>query len=1168
MIAMRRAMLAVMAGLMTGWAVCEAEVSLLENGSFETGAGGRPAAWRLDGNGEWASSTWHSGRRSVAVKGVGKGTAMWRAENVRWKAGEVYQVRFWYRAEAGTTGGCVVSGPNFVNDDWGLRTQWTQARWAFRMPSKVPEDGYFRLGTWNVNGTVYFDDVALLPAMVIHRRFGDVELGEGERVDGTSYSFVHRLAGYGNNCARPLLAFTADYNSNRWVFGPGKYVVYRHGVAGARIKQASVAVTVNYYQRGTCVVEASSDGKSWTPIGRLDGLDSKELAVPNALLPAGEVYVRLRSPGQGEKRADSAPGAFQVNQYQFTAELDRDMGTMAGTTTFITVLERSRVVDVKVRQLTLAAGKNTAVLAVTNRTSKPVSGQAAIVVTDTAGRRQRAGVPFSVRPGATEEVSIPWEIRKPGDYQVEVEVVSADKLALRADAGALTVPDIMDSTYGYLISSDDSVDLWWCEGAWKIARDRLAPTAKRPEMMVEAARAEVEPVQLVIRPRKPLKGLKVAVSELKGEVASIPAAAVKVRQVEYVYVKRPTDRAGCEGWWPDPLPPVKGPLDAEAGQNLPLWITVHVPRTARPGVYRGRIELSAEGGWQASVPLRLRVYSFSIPRQVHLQTALGISQGNIWRYHNLTGADEALREKVWDLYMRDWRDHHISPYHFWTKPFRVEISGYEWSGGQYDSSTAHSGRQSLKVVDDNPRGNPSAAMKETVPVDPAKRYVLRWWAKTAADGQEFMVTLGQHDADGRWIPYHNIDIVRKGSTQWRQYEVTIGPGTITPKTRSVTVTLRPARWVESGETTGTTWYDDVFFAELPAGENLLRDPGFEKSPRDVKVTIDWTEWDRQARKYLDGYHFTSFRLPVMGLGGGRYPNYNKGMLGPFAFGTPEYERLMRDYLLQIQNHLEENGWLEKAYVYWYDEPGTNDYPFVVERMRLLKRLAPKLTRMLTEQPEEPLYGAVDLWCPVLHAYRPERLHARQKLGERVWWYVCCGPRAPWIGLFIDHPHTDMRAWLWATWKWQVEGCLIWTTNWWTVGSLFGAKYQNPWEDPMSYTAGSKPGAVRYWGNGDGRFLYPPNRKAWKDQQTQYIEGPVDSYRWELLRDGIEDYEYFWLLREAIARNPRSEKARRAARLLQVPESIIGDNATEYSHQPLPILEHRRRVAQALEELWR
>ena len=76
--------------------------------------------------------------------------------------------------------------------------------------------------------------------------------------------------------------------------------------------------------------------------------------------------------------------------------------------------------------------------------------------------------------------------------------------------------------------------------------------------------------------------------------------------------------------------------------------------------------------------------------------------------------------------------------------------------------------------------------------------------------------------------------------------------------------------------------------------------------------------------------------------------------------------------------------------------------------------------------------------------------------------------------------------------------------------------QNPWQDPMGYVSGyGRPaGSIAYWGNGDGRFLYPPNRDAGQDKR-EFIEGPVSSIRWEMLREGLEDYEYFWLLRDRI-----------------------------------------------------
>jgi hypothetical protein len=123
---------------------------------------------------------------------------------------------------------------------------------------------------------------------------------------------------------------------------------------------------------------------------------------------------------------------------------------------------------------------------------------------------------------------------------------------------------------------------------------------------------------------------------------------------------------------------------------------------------------------------------------------------------------------------------------------------------------------------------------------------------------------------------------------------------------------------------------------------------------------------------------------------------------------------------------------------------------------------------------------------------------------------------------------------------------------------------------MSYTVGyGLPyGQVSHWGNGDGRFLYPPNRDPAKDR-TKYLCGPVDSVRWEILREGIEDYEYFVLLEKAVAaakgRPELKAAAAEAARLLDFPAAVFA-TGRDYTKDPLVLLELRAKVAEAIERL--
>ena len=223
---------------------------------------------------------------------------------------------------------------------------------------------------------------------------------------------------------------------------------------------------------------------------------------------------------------------------------------------------------------------------------------------------------------------------------------------------------------------------------------------------------------------------------------------------------------------------------------------------------------------------------------------------------------------------------------------------------------------------------------------------------------------------------------------------------------------------------------------------------------------------------------------------------------------------------------------------------------------MLKDAAPKITRMLTEQPEAAIAGDINLWCPVTPAYDAKACHDRQKLGERIWWYVCTGPKAPLAGLFIDHGATDLRAWMWQTWQNDVQGCLVWESTWWDGGKA-PQGVQNPWTDPMGWTPDGGT-----WGNGDGRFIYPANQDYPNDKRA-YVEGPVDSIRWEMLREGLEDWEYLYLLREAI--NKKVPGAAQFAPLLKVPSNISEDMAN-FCREPKPIYAQRAKLAAALEKL--
>ncbi len=358
----------------------------------------------------------------------------------------------------------------------------------------------------------------------------------------------------------------------------------------------------------------------------------------------------------------------------------------------------------------------------------------------------------------------------------------------------------------------------------------------------------------------------------------------------------------------------------------------------------------------------------------------------------------------------------------------------------------------------------------------------------------------------------------------------------------------------------------------PPKTNEVKRAGLCAPAEQLRATFDFEAWDRAMTRAFEVYHFNSFTVPIPGLGGGTFYELSQPNLLGFGEETPEYPLLLGSYCRQMEAHLRAKGWLDKAYIYWFDEPSGKQYGFLQNGFKKLKQYCPDITRMITKLVEPGLIGGPNLWCPISNEYKPGPAEERRKLGERFWWYVCTGPKAPYTGLFLDHPAPELRIWLWQTYQRKINGILIWQCNYWTSGTAYPDpnQPQNPYEDPMSWTSGygTPSGKKVPWGNGDGRFLYPPTAAASGKPAGPVLEGPVDSIRWEQLRDGIEDYEYLTILGQKLNQRRSSLSSETIAeyeKLLEVPETIT-KSIKEFTPDGAPIELRRDQIARAIEKL--
>ena len=308
--------------------------------------------------------------------------------------------------------------------------------------------------------------------------------------------------------------------------------------------------------------------------------------------------------------------------------------------------------------------------------------------------------------------------------------------------------------------------------------------------------------------------------------------------------------------------------------------------------------------------------------------------------------------------------------------------------------------------------------------------------------------------------------------------------------------------------------------------------------KDGVLKLDFTDYDAGHDTWLP--LVSAFNVPGCWMRG----------VARRGFGEEGYPELKKQFLRQVADHLKAKGWFEKGYNYIFDEPDEDKYADVIAESRIWREAAPGLRILLTEQPEPALEGWVDIWTPVLDAYNEFTCKAAQKKGDEVWWYVCMGPKHPFPNNFIDYPAIDHRILHWMNWKYGVTGVLYWQTTYWKG---------DPWETPMSYADDGKP-----FGNGDGRLLYPGVRKP---AETPVITGPMDSVRWEMIREGIEDYDYLMMLSEKVRAaekaGEKSERLKQGRAALDSARSLVR-TLVDYETDPGRLYEVREAVAGCLE----
>lgn len=273
----------------------------------------------------------------------------------------------------------------------------------------------------------------------------------------------------------------------------------------------------------------------------------------------------------------------------------------------------------------------------------------------------------------------------------------------------------------------------------------------------------------------------------------------------------------------------------------------------------------------------------------------------------------------------------------------------------------------------------------------------------------------------------------------------------------------------------------------------------------------------------------------------------------FHQSSPEFAALYRDFLQAAWQNAIENHWEQTAYHYIWDEWKGDAWNQLYCQS---KEFVPGLKTMavgysLGEMTPETK-AAIDIWVPLSPAYQEEFARQQRQLGKEVWAYVCVSPKDRY-NLFIDHQAFGHRALCWWLKEHDVDGLLYWGVNYWALAAE--ERQQGAvWPD-IDWQANQFVDA-----NGDGYLMYP-------DYRTDEIYG---SQRLAVLRDGLEDLEYFHLLERLLAEAKNDSDWRYRAEVLQenCKQVTVGEHAAAVDDQSTLLEQCRRSMGELIEERFR
>jgi len=242
------------------------------------------------------------------------------------------------------------------------------------------------------------------------------------------------------------------------------------------------------------------------------------------------------------------------------------------------------------------------------------------------------------------------------------------------------------------------------------------------------------------------------------------------------------------------------------------------------------------------------------------------------------------------------------------------------------------------------------------------------------------------------------------------------------------------------------------------------------------------------------------------------------------------------FLPALEQHLQERDWLDKTVFHIADEPSNHNIMTWREASDFVHRYGPRLRRMDAIETPHCL-DRLEIWVPKIDHWATwqQAYDEAQSRGNEMWIYT--------VGIFqagrypnktVDVPLIQSRTMHWFNYRFGLTGYLHWGYNSWT---------NDPFEAPGQH-------------RGDGWHVYPTKG------------GVLDSLRWEQMRNGIQDYEYFRLLEEKVRQMQKGMSQRVSAliepsqRGVEIAAGVVR-TTDDYSNDPNVLYAAKKQIIDEL-----